>query len=327
MTDAVLVTGGAGYIGSHVCKRLAEAGLLPVAYDNLSSGHEWAVRWGPLVQGELADPARLAWAFEQHRPIAAMHFAGLISVADSMRDPAAYYRNNVAAGLVLLEALRRHGTSGLVFSSTAALYGIPNRLPIPEEHAIAPINPYGASKAAFERMLADFSAAHGLRSVSLRYFNAAGADPSAEIGEAHDPEFHLIPLILDVALGRRGELLINGEDYDTADGTCVRDYIHVMDLADAHIAALGYLRAGGATTALNLGTSKGHSVRAVLEAARAVTGHPIPARIADRRAGDPAILVADARAASRLLDWRPRLSAIERQIEDAWRWHRRHFAA
>ncbi len=326
MTDAVLVTGGAGYLGSHVCKRLAEGGWLPVAYDNLSTGHEWAVRWGPLERGELADRARLAAVIERYRPAAAMHFAGLIAVGDSVRDPASYYRNNVAASLVLLEILRDRKIDTVVFSSSAAVYGIPHRVPISEDHAIAPISPYGATKAMVERILADFSAAHGLRSVSLRYFNAAAADPAGEIGEAHDPETHLIPLILDVALGRRAELLVYGDDYDTADGTCIRDYIHVMDLADAHVGALDYLRAGGATTALNLGTAAGHSVRAVLQAARVVTGQPIPERIAPRRSGDPAILVADAEAASRILDWRPRRSSLERLIEDAWRWHRRHFA-
>jgi UDP-arabinose 4-epimerase len=326
MTDAVLVTGGAGFLGSHVCKGLAESGWRPVTYDNLSTGHEWAVRWGPLERGELADRARLAAAIARHKPVAAMHFAGLISVGDSVRDPAPYYANNVGATLTLLDCLREQGVEALVFSSSAAVYGTPDRVPIPEDHAIAPINPYGVSKAMVERILSDYSAAYGLRSVSLRYFNAAAADPSAEIGEAHAPETHLVPLVLDVALGRREELLVFGDDYDTPDGTCIRDYIHVVDLAEAHLKALDYLRAGGGTAAINLGNGAGHSVRAVVEAARAVTGHPIPLRVVARRPGDPAILVADASAARARLGWQPRHPAIERMIEDAWRWHRKHFA-
>lgn len=325
MSEAVLVTGGAGYVGSHVCQRLAEEGFLPITLDNLSAGHRWAVRWGPLVAAEVSDAAALAAVIERHKPVAVMHFAGLISVADSVTDPIAYFRTNLGGSIALIEAARARGVSKLVFSSSAAVYGEPRAVPLVEDHPREPINPYGASKLMVERVLADVSAAQGFRSVSLRYFNAAGADPAGEIGEDHDPETHLIPRVLDAALGRGRAIDIYGDDYDTPDGTCVRDYVHVCDLADAHLLALRYLLAGGATTCLNLGNAKGCSVREVIEAARRATGQEIAVEIGPRRAGDPAVLIADSRAAAATLGWRPTRSAIERVIEDAWRWHRRHF--
>ncbi len=327
MSEAVLVTGGAGYVGSHACKRLAEEGFHPVTFDNLSAGHRWAVRWGPLVTGEINDRQALAEAIERHRPVAAMHFAGLISVADSLADPLAYFQTNVGGSLALIAAARAHGLDKLVFSSSAAVYGEPRAVPLVEDHPREPINPYGASKLMVERVLADVSAAHGFRSVSLRYFNAAGADPTGEIGEDHDPETHLIPRVLDAALGRGRAIDVYGDDYGTPDGTCVRDFVHVSDLADAHVLALRYLLTGGATTCLNLGSAKGFSVREVIGAARRVTGRPIAVEVGPRRAGDPAVLVADSRAARATLGWQPSRSAIERVIEDAWRWHQRHFGA
>lgn len=234
----ILVTGGAGYIGSHTCKALAQAGFTPVSYDNLVYGHRWAVRWGPLEEGDIGDRARLDAVLERYRPAAVMHFAAYAYVGESVLDPGKYYRNNVAGTLTLLEAMRDHGVGHVVFSSTCATYGEPERVPIDEDHPQRPINPYGASKQMIERMLGDFAAAHGLGWIALRYFNAAGADPNSEIGEQHDPETHLIPLALDVAASARPSITIYGDDYETPDGTCIRDYIHVSDLADAHVLAL-----------------------------------------------------------------------------------------
>ncbi len=322
--ERVLVTGGAGYIGSHVCKALAGAGFTPVTYDNLSRGHEWAVRWGPFEAGELSDRARLDEVVKNHRPVAAMHFAALTYVEESVAEPAVYYRNNVAGTLTLLEALRDSGVLAMVFSSSAAIYGVPETSPIPESHPWNPVNPYGASKLMIERMLRDFAGAYGLRSASLRYFNAAGAGAEAEIGEDHDPETHLIPLVLEAAMGLRPHIEIFGDDYDTPDGTCVRDYIHVSDLAEAHLLALKRLLDGGETLFLNLGIGDGYSVREVIEAAREVTGKEIPARTGARRPGDPPVLVADAARAKKTLGWAPQRPALETQIEDAWRWHLKH---
>ncbi|MFN3629337.1 MAG: UDP-glucose 4-epimerase GalE, partial [Casimicrobiaceae bacterium] len=285
----VLVVGGAGYIGSHTCKALAAAGYMPVTFDNLVSGHRWAVRWGPFVQGDVLDRAALDAVFERFRPVAVMHFAAHIDVGESVRDPGRYYRNNVAGSLELLRAAVAHGVAHVVLSSTAAVYGVPERSPLDESHPIAPINPYGASKFMVERMLGDFDAAHGLRSISLRYFNAAGADPEGETGEAHDPETHLIPLVLDAAAGLRPHIVVHGDDHPTPDGTCIRDYIHVSDLAQAHVLALRALEAGAATTAYNLGNGRGFSVREVIEVAREVTGRDISVVIGPRRAGDPPV--------------------------------------
>jgi UDP-arabinose 4-epimerase len=319
--SVVLVTGGAGYIGSHACKALARAGQVPVAYDNLVHGHRWAVKWGPFEQGDIADRSRLDDVIERHRPDAVMHFAAFAYVGESVLDPGKYYRNNVAGSLVLLEAMRDHGIDKLVFSSTCATYGVPQRLPLTEEHPQQPINPYGMSKLMVERMLADFDVAHALRSISLRYFNAAGADPEGEIGECHDPETHLIPLVLDAAAGLRPHITVFGDDYDTPDGTCIRDYIHVSDLADAHVLALRALETGMASAAYNLGNGQGFSVREVVDCGRRVSGREIPERKGARRAGDPPVLVGDASRIRQELGWQPRHSELASIIESAWRWH------
>ncbi|GAB4525285.1 MAG: UDP-glucose 4-epimerase GalE [Amphiplicatus sp.] len=318
----VLVTGGAGYIGSHAAKALAQAGYAPVVFDNLSRGHEWAVKWGPFIRGDLHDAAALDDVFERHRPQAVMHFAAFAYVGESMSDPYLYYRNNVGGTLSLLAAMRRAGCGKIVFSSTCATYGVPEKIPITEETPQNPVNPYGASKLMTERVLADADAAYGLKSVALRYFNAAGADPDGEIGEAHDPETHLIPLALEAAAGMREELRVFGDDYDTPDGSCVRDYIHVADLADAHVLALGWLLNGRPSRIFNLGNGRGFSVFEVLNAVERVTGRRPPYRIAARRAGDPPVLVADAGRAEAELGWRPARPALEAQIADAWRWLR-----
>jgi UDP-arabinose 4-epimerase len=322
--DTILVTGGAGFIGSHVCKALAAAGFRPVVYDNLSKGYEWAVQWGPLERGDLRDTARLAEVIARHRPAAVMHFASLIEVGESMREPARYYDNNVGGSLCLLRGMQAGGVDKIIFSSTAAVYGTPERTPIDETAPLAPINPYGASKLMTERMLADFGAAYGLRHVALRYFNAAGSDPDGAVGEAHDPESHLIPLVLDVALGKRPRIAMFGDDYPTPDGTCVRDYIHVTDLAQAHLLALRRLLDGGSSLALNLGNGNGHSVREVVEAARRVTGHAIPAAVEARRPGDPAVLVADCRRAVAELGWTQQRADLAVMIADAWAWRQKH---
>ncbi|MFO1060583.1 MAG: UDP-glucose 4-epimerase GalE [Dongiaceae bacterium] len=318
----ILVTGGAGYIGSHTCKALAAAGFTPVTYDNLSEGHRWSVKWGPLEQGELADGARLAAVIERWAPAAVIHFAASIAAGESVVDPGKFFRNNTAGSLSLLETLRDRGPKVLVFSSTAAVYGTPQSDPIPEDHPLLPINPYGASKLMVERMIEDFGAAHGLRYARLRYFNAAGADPEGEIGEAHEPETHAIPLALLTALGRREAFHLFGTDYDTPDGSAIRDYIHVADLAAAHVLALRRLLEGGDNLTLNLGTGEGHSVLALIAAVERVTGRSLPVRRSPRRAGDPPRLVADPRRAQRLLGWRPALPSLDAIVASAWRWHR-----
>ena len=321
--QTVLVTGGAGYIGSHACKALAHAGYLPVSYDSLEHGHAEAVRWGSLEQGNIADRARLDEVITRHRPVAVMHFAAYAYVGESVSDPGKYYRNNVAGSLALFEALRDHGIAACIFSSTCATYGVPQRLPLTEDHPQQPINPYGASKLMVERMLGDFDAAHGLRSISLRYFNAAGADPEGETGEAHDPETHLIPLVLDAAAGTRPSVTVYGSDYDTADGTRIRDYIHVSDLADAHVLAMRALLDGAKTTAYNLGNGAGFSVREVIDCARRVTGRDIAVAEGARRPGDPAVLVGDASRIRSELGWSPKHAGLDTIIESAWRWHQR----
>ncbi len=326
MSVPVLVTGGAGYVGSHCCKALAAAGFLPIVYDNLSTGHRWAVKWGPLEEGDVLDRARLDAVIAKHKPVAGLHFAALSQVGESMTDPARYWRVNVAGSLTLLEALHAAAVKNFVFSSTAAIFGIPARVPIVEDQAQSPINPYGQSKLAVERILTDFSAAYGLRATALRYFNAAGADAAAEIGEDHMPESHLIPLVLDAAAGRRPDIAVFGEDYETPDGTCLRDYIHVADLADAHVLALRRLIDGGATRFFNLGNGNGFSVREVIATAKSVTGRDFAVRRAPRRAGDPPSLVADATQAKATLGWKPQRAALELQVADAWRWHQAHFA-
>jgi UDP-glucose-4-epimerase GalE len=317
----ILVTGGAGYVGSHACKALAAAGHAPVVYDSLARGHRELVRWGPLEVGDLRDAARLDEVFARHRPAAVLHFAALAYVGESVQDPGLYYRNNVGGTLELLEAMRRAKVGTLVFSSTCATYGIPERMPIDEDTPQRPINPYGTTKLVVERALADFDAAYGLRSVSLRYFNAAGCDPDGETGEIHEPETHIIPRVLMAATGELAQVDIFGTDYPTPDGTCLRDYIHVADLAQGHVQALDYLERGGATTAINLGTGRAFSVREVIAAAERVTGRRIPVRETGRRAGDPPVLVADARRARATLGFAPRFTEIGPIVETAWRWH------
>jgi UDP-glucose-4-epimerase GalE len=322
MSESVLVTGGAGYVGSHACKVLARAGYQPVVFDNFSRGHREAVRWGPLVEGDLADRELLAAALDKHRVSAVMHFAAYAYVGESVADPGTYYRNNLGGTLSLLEAMRETGVDKIVFSSTCATYGTPEKVPVCETAPQLPINPYGETKLAIERALHWYGQAYGLRAVSLRYFNAAGADPDGEIGELHKPETHLIPLVLQTALGQRPQIDIYGTDYPTPDGTAIRDYIHVQDLAEAHLRALEHLGAGQQSAALNLGTGSGHSVREVVRVAEAASGRRIPCRDSARRPGDPPALVADASLAAELLGWRARVSDLETIVRSALAWHR-----
>ena len=320
----VLVTGGAGYIGSHTCKALAAAGYSPVALDNLVHGHRWAVRWGPFEQADLADREAIERVLRRHDIGAVIHFAAYAYVGESMADPGKYFRNNVAHTLNLLEAMRAVGVGRIVFSSTCATYGVPEAVPIAEGERQLPVNPYGESKLFIERALYWHGAAHGLRWTALRYFNAAGADPDGEIGEDHDPETHLIPLAIETALGRRRELQVLGTDYPTPDGTAVRDYVHVTDLADAHVRALRHLEGEGPSGALNLGTGRGHSVREVIAMVERVSGRKVNARNAPRRAGDPPVLVAAPGRARELLGWEPRWSSLETIVQTAHRWHSAH---
>ena len=319
----ILVVGGAGYIGSHACRQLLDAGHQVSVYDNLSRGHREAVPEGLLVEGEVADRAKLVTVMRDKRIDAVMHFAAFALVNESVNDPALYYRNNVIAALELLDAMREADVTRLVFSSTTATYGEPEVVPIPETTPQHPINPYGFTKLVIEQALADYAAAYGLGYAALRYFNAAGARPDGTIGEDHDPETHIIPIVLQVALGQRDKITIFGDDYPTLDGTCVRDYIHVDDLADAHLRALQALQPGTGLC-LNLGTGRGTSVREIVEACRQVTGHPIPETMGQRRAGDPPELIADARLAGQVLGWQPRYTEAAEIIETAWRWHRTH---
>lgn len=325
MNETILVTGGAGYIGSHVCKALSEAGYKPVTYDNLSTGHEWAVRWGPFEAGDLASGERLRDVMTQHRPAAVIHLAANAYVGESIADPAKYYTNNVGGSLCLLNAMRETGVGRMVFSSSCTVYGDPVQSPIDESHPRNPVNPYGVTKMTVERMLEDYGAAYGMCSMLLRYFNAAGAEPDAGIGEDHDPETHLIPLILNVARGRNACLEIYGTDYDTPDGTAVRDYVHVGDLALAHVAAARRLLGGGDSDAVNLGTGRGASVLEVVAMVESVTGRPVTRSSAPRRQGDAPMLVADASRAKSVLGWTPRFSDLEDIVGSAWRWHQTHF--
>jgi UDP-glucose-4-epimerase GalE len=319
----VLVTGGAGYIGSHACKALAAKGIEPVVYDSLVRGHRGAVKWGPLEQGDIGDAARLRAVLDHYEPAAIMHFAAYAYVGESNEDPLLYYENNFAKAVALLRTIVDRKRLPLIFSSTCATYGIPNSLPISEDHPQSPINPYGRSKLFIERMLADADAAYQQRSVSLRYFNAAGADPEGEIGELHDPETHLIPLVLAAARDKT-PVRIFGDDYDTPDGTCVRDYVHVCDIVDAHVCALDYLWAGGATCALNLANTRGYSVKEVIAAAERVTGKTVPVEVAARRPGDPPVLVGSAERAKQVLGWTPKRPDLDVQIKDAWNWMIEH---
>ncbi len=317
----ILVTGGAGYVGSHVCKALSREGFLPITNDNLFSGHRAAVNWGPLEVGDVTDKDRISEVIDKYRPEAVMHFAAHIAARESVSSPSAYYYNNVGGTLCLIEAMRASGVNRLVFSSTAAIYGIPQTTPIQEHHPKRPINPYGASKLMIEQILEDFDAAYEFRFVAMRYFNAAGADPDGEIGSSHDPETHAIPLAVEAALGKRSHFEIYGTDYSTPDGTAIRDYTHVSDLAAAHVRALKYLLAGSDSIALNLGTGRGHSVREVVEAVEQVSGRTVPLREGPRRSGDPPVLVADANIARKALDWSPKFTGLVGIVDSAWRWH------
>ena len=321
--DRILVTGGAGYIGSHVVKALGEQGFDVLTYDNLAKGHREAVLHGRLVTGDLADAALLDDLLADFRPQAVMHFAAFIEVGESVRDPLKYYGNNTANTITLLRAMERHGVRNIIFSSTAAVYGIPGPVPITESHPIAPINPYGQAKAFVEKILEDAAGTGAVRFVSLRYFNAAGADPDGRIGERHDPESHLIPLVLKAAAGKRKSISLYGTDYPTPDGTCVRDYIHVSDLAEAHLLALRYLLDGGASDVFNCGYGHGHSVREVIEAVRRATGFDVPVDLSPRRPGDAPVLIADSRKLQQRLQWSPRHDDLPFIIRTAWDWEKK----
>jgi UDP-arabinose 4-epimerase len=315
--------GGAGYIGSQTAKLVAKAGQHPVVYDNLVYGHRWAAKWGPFIEGDLSDSALLTRVLKEHQVTAVIHFAAYAYVGESVTDPRKYFHNNVVNTLHLLDALVNNGVRDIVFSSTCATYGEPRQVPISEDHPQNPVNPYGESKLMVEKMLHWYQGAYGLRYAALRYFNAAGADPDGEVGEDHDPETHLIPLAIDSALGRRPALDIYGTDYPTPDGTAIRDYIHVADLAAAHLLALDRLQKGLSRLQLNLGTGTGSSVREVVAAVEKATGRKVPVRETGRRAGDPPALVADARQAGEALGWRPQYSSIDTIVEHAARWHQR----
>ncbi|MES2813436.1 MAG: UDP-glucose 4-epimerase GalE [Pseudomonadota bacterium] len=320
MAIRVLVTGGAGYIGSHACKALARAGFEPIAFDNLSTGWKAAVKWGPLVQGDLMDRATIDAALAEYRPEAVMHFAALSLVGESMQDPGRYWRVNVGGALNLLEACAAAGVRNFVFSSTCATYGDQDGVLLTEETPQRPINAYGGSKLAIEQMLQDFGKSGGISHVIFRYFNVAGADPEGEVGEQHRPETHLIPLMLDAVAGKRAALTVFGTDYPTADGTCVRDYVHVSDLADAHVLGLKRLLDGKGNAVFCLGTGRGFSVREVIDASRAVTNREVPVVIGGRRAGDAAALVSSTTKAIEELGWEPQRSTLRQMIGDAWAW-------
>ena len=317
----ILVTGGAGYIGSHACKALKVAGYTPVTFDNLVTGWRDAVKFGPFEQGDLSDRARLDEVFAKYKPAAVMHFAALSQVGEAMSEPGRYWRNNVAGSLTLAEAAVAAGCLNFVFSSTCATYGEHDNVVLDESTPQIPLNAYGASKRAVENILRDFEAAHGLRHVIFRYFNVAGADPEAEVGEHHRPETHLIPVMLEAIDGKRPALTIHGTDYATPDGTCIRDYVHVCDLVDAHVLGLNWLEQGKGSQVFNLGTGKGFSVREVIDASRSVTNREVPFSEGPRRAGDATKLVSGSTRAEAALGWEPKRSTMPHMIADAWRWH------
>jgi UDP-arabinose 4-epimerase len=317
----VLVTGGAGYIGSHTCKALSRSGYEPVVMDNFSTGHRWAAKWGQVIDGDLADRSLIREVLTTYSVRAVIHFAANAYVGESIDEPRKYFRNNVANTLNLLEAIVDSGIRFVVFSSSCATYGVPGAVPVSEEQEQLPINPYGESKRFAEKVLHWFGQAYGLSYIALRYFNAAGADPDGEIGEAHNPETHLIPTAIESALSRGRWLELYGTDYPTSDGTAIRDYVHVTDLADAHVLALCYLCSGGPNVALNLGTGRGYSARDVIAAVERASGNRVLFREMGRRSGDPPVLIADSRRANRILGWKPRLSALTTIVETAWRWH------
>jgi UDP-glucose-4-epimerase GalE len=316
----VLVTGGAGYIGSHAAKHLANANIQPIVVDNLKRGHKESVQWGPLIEADVGDRAALEGVFEQYSIEAVLHFAAVAYVGESMKDPALYFRNNVVNTLNLLDTMRARGVRTIVFSSTCATYGDPRQIPIAEDHIQAPVNPYGESKLMVERLLHWYGAVYGLRWAALRYFNAAGADPDGQVGENHEPETHLVPLAISAAARFIDAIEVFGTDYETPDGTAIRDYLHVTDLAEAHLAALRYLDGGGPSAAFNLGTGRGHSVREVIAMVERVTGQNVAVREVSRRLGDPPCLVADATKAGKLMGWRPQHSALEDIVRTAWNW-------
>ncbi|MFJ6324477.1 MULTISPECIES: UDP-glucose 4-epimerase GalE [unclassified Rhizobium] len=318
--ETVLVVGGAGYIGSHTCLDLANKGFQPVVYDNFSNGHREFVKWGPAEEGDIRDRARLDEVLAKYKPAAILHFAALIEVGESVKDPVSFYENNVIGTLTLLSAAQAAGVNAFVFSSTCATYGLPQSVPLDESHRQVPINPYGRTKYIVEQALADYDQYKGLRSVVLRYFNAAGADFEGRIGEWHTPETHAIPLAIDAALGRRQGFKVFGSDYDTRDGTCVRDYIHVLDLADAHVRAVEYLLRGGDSVALNLGTGTGTTVKELLGTIETVSNRPFPVEYVGRREGDSTTLVANNDKARDILGWSPQYD-LTRIIESAWNWH------
>ena len=318
--DVILIVGGAGYIGSHANKALNEKGYKTVVFDNLSKGHRGCVKWGKFFKGDLADKNRLEACFKKYPIKAVMHFSAFAYVGESVEDPAKYYINNVSNTLNLLEVMRKHNVNHFIFSSTCAIYGEPLKIPINEKHSQFPINPYGRTKKMIEDILKDYSNAYGLKYIALRYFNAAGCDSDGEIGELHDPETHLIPLVLDAAIGKRKNIKIFGTDYKTLDGTCVRDYIHVADLADAHIKALEYLFKNGRSDCFNLGNGKGFSVKEVIEMARKITGRKIRVIKTKRRTGDPAVLIGTSAKAKKILDWKPKFNRLFTIIETAWNW-------
>jgi UDP-glucose-4-epimerase GalE len=317
----ILVTGGAGYIGSHTAKALAQAGFQPVVIDNLNAGHRWAVKWGPFVEGDIADSQLLRRAVEEHHIEAVVHLAAYAQVGESMTNPRKYFHNNSVGSLAMLDVFVETGVQNVVFSSTCATYGTPIHLPLDESHPQAPVSPYGESKLFVEKMLHWYGGAYGMRSVCLRYFNAAGADPDGEIGEGHTPETHLIPVAILAALGQLPALKIFGTDYPTPDGTAIRDYIHVADLSAAHVAAIRYLLNGGENVALNLGTGTGNSVLEVVQTVEKVSGLPVPRMEHPRRDGDPAILVAKAGRAHEVLGWTQRFEKLEEIVKTAWSWH------
>lgn len=321
MTRHVLVTGGGGYIGSHACKALRAAGYVPVTYDSFVTGWRDAVKFGPLEEGDLSDRARLDEVFARWQPVAVMHFAALSLVGESMKDPGLYWRHNVLSSLTLIEAACAAGCLDFVFSSTCATYGDQDGVVLNEDTVQQPINAYGGSKRAIESILADFGASHGLRSVIFRYFNVAGADPEGEVGEFHRPETHLIPLVLDAIDGRRPALTLHGSDYPTPDGTCVRDYVHVCDLVDAHLLGLGWLEAGKGSAVFCLGSGNGFSVREVVAHSRIVTNREVPIIEGPRRGGDAAKLVSGSSRAQEVLGWQPKRTDLATMIADAWRWH------
>lgn len=319
----VLVVGGAGYIGSHMVKRLLQGNYAVTTLDDFSTGHRDAIVGGTLIEGSLSDVNLLDRTFAGNRFDAVMHFASFIQVGESVAQPARYYNNNLVNTINLLDAMTRHGVNRFVFSSTAAIFGEPQYVPIDEKHPVAPINPYGCSKAMVEQVLRDYDKAYGLKSVCLRYFNACGADPGGELGERHDPETHLIPLALQAVSGRRGALTVFGRDYDTPDGTCIRDYVHVADLCEAHVKALDWLNSGGASAAFNLGNGEGFSVAEVIKAVGRVTHIPVVVNEGSRRAGDPARLVADSGLARQRLGWKPQYGNLDAIISHAWSWERK----